>query len=70
MAPQIIDGGIPTASLVAHILISHLVDYLSYYRQQQINARFSEYFSPSWTTGGCASDFLTGLRLTAFCGPA
>ena len=39
VAPQIIDGGMPTASLVAHTLISHFVDHIPYYRQQQINAR-------------------------------
>ena len=37
--PQIIDGGMPAAGLVAHTLISRFVDHLPYYRQEQINAR-------------------------------
>ena len=39
VAPQIIDGGMPTAGLVAHTLVSRFVDHLPYYRQEQINAR-------------------------------
>lgn len=38
-APQIIDGGMPAAGLVAHTLISRFVDHLPYYRQEAINAR-------------------------------
>jgi transposase len=38
-APQIIDGGMPAAGLVAHTLISRFVDHLPYYRQEGINAR-------------------------------
>ena len=38
-APQIIDGGMPAAGLVAHTLISRFVDHLPYYRQEPINAR-------------------------------
>ena len=37
--PQIINGGIPDSSLVAHTLISRFVDHLPYYRQEAINAR-------------------------------
>lgn len=37
--PQIIDGGLPAAGLVAHTLISRFVDHLPYYRQEPINAR-------------------------------
>ena len=37
--PQIIDGGIPAAGLLAHTAISRFVDHLPYYRQQGINAR-------------------------------
>lgn len=37
--PQIIDGGLPAAGLVAHTLISRFVDHLPYYRQETINAR-------------------------------
>ncbi len=37
--PQIVDGGVPAAGLVAHTLISRFVDHLPYYRQEAINAR-------------------------------
>jgi len=37
--PQIIDGGMPAAGLVAHTLISRFVDHLPYYWQEAINAR-------------------------------
>lgn len=37
--PDVIDGGIPAAGLVAHTLISRFVDHLPYYRQAPINAR-------------------------------
>ena len=37
--PQVIDGGMPAAGLVAHTLISRFVDHLPYYRQEAINAR-------------------------------
>ena len=38
-APQIIDGGMPAAGLVAHTMVSHFVDHLPYYRLESINAR-------------------------------
>ena len=34
--PQVIDGGIPAAGLVAHTLVSRFFDHLPYYRQEQI----------------------------------
>lgn len=34
--PDVIDGGIPAAGLVAHTLISRFVDHLPYYRQAPI----------------------------------
>ena len=37
--PQLIDGGMPAAGLVAHTLIRRFVDHLPYYRQEAINAR-------------------------------
>ena len=37
--PDVIEGGIPAAGLVAHTLISRFVDHLPYYRQAPINAR-------------------------------
>jgi transposase len=36
--PEVVDGGIPAAGLVAHTLISRFVDHLPYYRQAPINA--------------------------------
>jgi transposase len=39
VAPQVIDKGMPTAGLVAHITVSRFVDHIPYYRQEQINAR-------------------------------
>jgi transposase len=37
--PQIIDNGIPTAGLLAYLLVSRFVDHLPYYRIEKINAR-------------------------------
>jgi transposase len=37
--PQIIDNGIPTAALLAHLLVSRFVDHLPYYRIEKIHAR-------------------------------
>jgi transposase len=37
--PQIIDGGLPAAGLVARTLISRIVNHLPYCRQETINAR-------------------------------
>jgi transposase len=37
--PDVVDGGIPAAGLVAHTLICRFVDHLPYYRQEPINAR-------------------------------
>ncbi len=48
--PQIIDGGMPAAGLVAHTLISRFVDHLPYYRQEAINAR-SGVHTPRSTLG-------------------
>jgi transposase len=58
-APQIIDGGMPAAGLVAHTLISRFVDHLPYYRQEAINAR-SGVYTPrstlaSWSGRGGAA---------------
>ena len=57
--PDIVDGGIPAAGLVAHTLISRFVDHLPYYRQEPINAR-SGVHTPrstlaSWGGAGGAS---------------
>ena len=59
VAPQIIDKGMPTASLVAHTLVSHFVDHMPYYRIEQVNAR-SGVHTPrstlaSWSGAGGAS---------------
>jgi transposase len=37
--PQIIDSGIPTAGLLAYLLVSRFVDHLPYYRIEKLNAR-------------------------------
>jgi len=57
--PDVVDGGIPAAGLVAHTLISRFVDHLPYYRQEPINAR-SGVHTPrstlaSWGGAGGAS---------------
>ena len=57
--PDVVDGGIPAAGLVAHTLISRFVDHLPYYRQEPINAR-SGVHTPrstlaSWAGAGGAS---------------
>jgi transposase len=57
--PDVVDGGIPAAGLVAHTLISRFVDHLPYYRQAPINAR-SGVYTPrstlaSWGGAGGAS---------------
>jgi transposase len=38
-APQVFDNARPTPGLQAHTVVSHFVDHLPYYRQEQINAR-------------------------------
>src|SRR5438552_15574948 len=38
-APQVIDNGIATPGLAAHVLVSRFVDHIPYYRQESINAR-------------------------------
>ena len=52
-APRIIDGGIASAGLVAHTLISRFVDHLPYYRQEAINAR-SRVHTPRSTLAQCS----------------
>ena len=37
--PRLIDGGLPTEAMVAHVLISKYLDHLPLYRQAQIYAR-------------------------------
>src|SRR5271166_3169995 len=37
--PRLIEGGIPTEALVAHVLVARYADYLPLYRQAQILAR-------------------------------
>lgn len=38
-APQIIEGGMASAGLIAHTMVGHYVDHLPYYRMESINAR-------------------------------
>ena len=40
-APQIIEGGMASAGLIAHTMVGHYVDHLPYYRMESINARSS-----------------------------
>ena len=59
VAPQIIDGGMPAAGLIAHTMVSHFVDHLPYYRMESINAR-SNVHTPrstlaSWSGQGGAA---------------
>jgi transposase len=49
--PDVIDGGIAAAGLVAHTLVSRFVDHLPYYRQEPINAR-SGVHTPRSTLAG------------------
>jgi transposase len=66
--PDVVDGGIPAAGLVAHTLISRFVDHLPYYRQEPINAR-SGVHTPRSTlatwggAGGAALEPLYELHL-------
>lgn len=57
--PQVVDKGMPTAGLVAHVLVSRFVDHVPYYRQEQINARSSVHTPRStlaaWAGAGGAS---------------
>lgn len=57
--PQVIDKGMPSAGLVAHVLVSRFVDHLPYYRQEQINARSGVHTPRStlaaWSGAGGAS---------------
>ena len=58
-APQVIEGGMPAAGLIAHTLVSHFVDHLPYYRLETINAR-SKVHTPrstlaSWSGQGGAA---------------
>ena len=58
-APQVIEGGMPAAGLIAHTMVSHFVDHLPYYRIETINAR-SKVHTPrstlaSWSGQGGAA---------------
>lgn len=37
--PRLVEGGLPTEALVAHVLVSRFADHLPLYRQAQICAR-------------------------------
>ncbi|MCX8521001.1 MAG: IS66 family transposase [Rhodoferax sp.] len=58
--PQIIEGGIPTAALLAHVTVSKFDDHLPLYRQREIFGRHGVNISES-TLGGWVG--VTGLRL-------
>jgi transposase len=62
--PRIVDGGIPTEGLVAHVLVAKYADHLPLYRQAQIYARQGVQLDRStladWV--GRAAWWLTPLR--------
>jgi transposase len=62
--PRIVDGGIPTEALVAHVLVAKYADHLPLYRQAQIYARQGVHLDRStladWV--GRAAWWLTPLR--------
>jgi len=62
--PRIVEGGLPTDALVAHVLVSKYADHLPLYRQAQIYARQGIHLDRStladWT--GRAAWWLTPLR--------
>ena len=53
VAPQLIDKGLPTPGLVAHVLVGRFVDHIPYYRQETINAR-SDVHTPRTTLASWA----------------
>jgi transposase len=59
--PEIIDGGIPTPGLLAHVLISKYVDHVPLYRQRDI-ARRSEIDLPISTTSEWVGHCGTALK--------
>lgn len=73
--PQIIDGGIPTAALLAHLLVSRFVDHLPYYRIEKINARSGVHTPRStlaaWAgrAGAALTPLYEALRLFALAHP-
>jgi transposase len=62
--PRIVEGGIPTEALVAHVLVAKYADHLPLYRQAQIYARQGVHLDRStladWV--GRAAWWLTPLR--------
>lgn len=73
--PQIIDGGIPTAALIAHLLVSRFVDHLPYYRIEKIYARSGVHTARStlaaWAgrAGAALTPLYEALRKFALCHP-
>jgi transposase len=53
---RLIEGGLPTEALVAHVLVSKYADHLPLYRQSQIYARprGSSWIARPWRTGSAA----------------
>jgi transposase len=60
-AAQVLDNGLPTPALQAHVVVSRFVDHLPYYRQEQINAR-SGVHTPRATLAGWTGQ--TGAQIT------
>ncbi|MGH7028748.1 IS66 family transposase [Brevundimonas sp.] len=63
-APRIVEGGIPTEALIAHVMVAKYADHLPLYRQAQIYARQGVHLDRStladWV--GRAAWWLTPLR--------
>ena len=66
--PDVVDGGIPASGLVAHTLISRVVDYLPYYRQEPINARSAcTRRAPHWLQDRCTQLLTARARFMKGC---
>ena len=63
-APQVIENGIASAGLAAHVLVNRFVDHIPYYRQEDINAR-SGVHTPRSTLASIAGR--SGGQLTPLC---
>ena len=70
VAPQLIDKGLPSPGLAAHVLVSRFVDHIPYYRQETINARSGAHTPrttlASWSGASAAELEPLGLAHKAF----
>jgi transposase len=49
--PQVIDKGIPTAGLLAQVLVAKYADHLPLYRQERMFGRAWKSRAPPWPNG-------------------